>query len=235
MLEALIVSALLCPLLLTAQIVTVTVKCSSAASLCAETYFNNTMALTTLNISSAASISESYQESLASVEFLTHSASFSMSVSTSEPSAPSSTKPTTTPSLTTKSAPTTTAIPSSSFSTLTRSPSSTRTPKPVPPPPTTTHPASSPPAHTESCICLTTGPLCAPQSTPRRKIYHPPPSKSTTGPPLAGTACPTSKDILLQCDKVGKAPKVEKCKFMGFGFKVHCAESKVGVDSCGGM
>ncbi|PVH79215.1 hypothetical protein DL98DRAFT_589644 [Cadophora sp. DSE1049] len=203
-------------LLLTAQMVTITVKCTGVASLCALEFLNSTtdqtsnsatMGITTSNLSIIPVSSSASQTSLSITTF--------PSILSSSTTAPP-------PSI----------ISSRSPSQLPQSPSSkpsTTTP-PTPPPPLP--PA---PPQTQSSICLTTGPFCAPQCTPRPPTFHGPQTKSLPGPPVTGTACPTSKDLLLRCGKVGQAPKVEKCKFMGFGWKVHCAESRVGVDSCGGV
>lgn len=205
------------PLLLAARILTLSVKCSGPVSQCALEHLNSTASesSTTIEIiTSKLSIipvpSSTFQTSSSTITF----SAISSSQSSSTPQNPK-------PPI------------SLSTSLSTQAPSTSRTPSttqsPLPPP----APSSS--SQTASCVCLTTGPFCAHQSTPRPPTFHGPQTKSLSSPPVSGTACPTSKDVLLRCGKVGQPPKVEKCKFMGFGWKVHCAESRVGVDSCGGV
>ncbi|KAH7342541.1 hypothetical protein BKA65DRAFT_293576 [Rhexocercosporidium sp. MPI-PUGE-AT-0058] len=213
MLKTLSPIALLCPLLFTAQMITLTTKCTGAASLCAVALLNSTATQTlrpetavpmSLRLSKTAVMSSDSVSSLSSTQF------------SSLPSSSSSTSEISTP-----------------VSLLTSNPQSTpattsfTTPSPKP--------SASSSTYTESCICLTTGPFCAPQLTPRGQTFHGPSSKSLSALLVAGAACPTLKDVLMTCNRVGGVPKVEKCKFMGFGWSVHCAESKVGVDSCGGL
>ncbi|CZT01045.1 uncharacterized protein RAG0_08867 [Rhynchosporium agropyri] len=214
--KALKLSVLLFPLLLTAQIVTVTLKCTGAASLCVQHFINkistqpvrlNSETHLTLDLSRIAGVSATHQESPASVESSSQPTSTlnpasTTSTSTLPPAILAVTAPTVSPTLTTMSTPIATASSKS----------------------------SSP---TESCICLSSGQFCAPQSRSQGKKR--PSTKSVSGPPVAGTACPTSKDVLLKCNHVGKAPKVEKCKFLGSLWRIHCAKSRVKVDSCGGM
>ncbi|KAH6724391.1 hypothetical protein BKA61DRAFT_29320 [Leptodontidium sp. MPI-SDFR-AT-0119] len=212
MFKALFIDTFLCPLPLTAQMVTFTVICTGAASLC-ELEFRNSIATQT---QSQDTIVPTYSK-----------VSSSVVISSGLPTSPSSIKTPLSSSSTTQLSP-----PSVSLLTSHPQPAPTTT-LTTPTPSPSSSPISSP--HTESCICLSTGPFCAPQSTPRGKTFQGLSSKSLSGLPVAGTACPTSKDVLLTCSRVGGVPKVEKCKFMGFGWSVHCAESKVGVDSCGGV
>ncbi|CZT40653.1 uncharacterized protein RSE6_00291 [Rhynchosporium secalis] len=163
--------------------------------------------INTAHLSRIAGVSATHQESPASVE------SSSQPTSTLSPTSTTSTS-TSPPAILAVTAPTV-------------SPTLTNMSTPIA---TASSKSSSP---TESCICLSSGQFCAPQSRSQGKER--PSTKSVSGPPVAGTACPTSKDVLLKCDHVGKAPKVEKCKFSGSLWRIHCAKSRVKVDSCGGM